>query len=320
MSFDVSALAAYTEQNADKLIAATILTPETAKLIEANGVVLAGVKSSEQIGQMETDATFQTGACGFSPSASTVFSKRVLTVGDIKIEESLCYKDLEAKYTQKMLTAGATYENPEDFNFYEFWVNRKVAQAANAIEKALWQGDTASGDGQLNKFDGFIKLIVNATDEIDANDGTHGLAQVTVAGGGITQTNVISVLQAIINATPLEVKQQADFRVFCGHDIIELANLKIYADNKFHYDTTDPNSITIPGTQYKAVAVNGLNGTQKLFGMRMSNMYLGTDLLSDQTSVQVWYEKKDNAIDYRNAFKLGVQVGITKQCVKFIPA
>jgi hypothetical protein len=320
MAFDVSALSNYTKEEADRLKAATILSPKTAKLIEQGGNILANVKSSEKIGLIETDAVFQADSCSFNSSGSTVFTQREVVVGDIKIEEELCLKTLEKKYTQKMLTAGANYDNPEDFNFNQWWIERKIAMAAQAIEKALWQGDTASGDGQLNKFDGLIKQITGAADEINANHTDFITAVITTAGGGITQANVISVLQAMVKATPTAIKEQGDFRVFCGYDVIEMANLALYDANKFHHTANNAEEFLIPGTNIKAVAVSGLNKTTGLFGLRLSNIYLGTDLLSDTTEVKVWHSVDNNTMRYRNAFKLGVNVALTDECVKFIPA
>lgn len=320
MSFDVSALSAYTKENEAKLAAKTILSPKTAALIEQSGNVLVEIKSAEKIGSLETDAVFQAGSCGFNSSGSTAFSQRTLTVGDIKVEEQLCYKDLEAKYTQKMLTAGATYENPEDFDFYSWWIDRKIKHAANALETAIWQGDTASGNGQLNKFDGFIKLITGATDEVDANDTDYLAAVITVAGGGFTTSNAIEAMQAVVQAAPQAVRESEDFRVFVSPTHLLYASLQLYGANKFHHKDGELTEMVIPGTNSKAVAVPGLAITSGIFGMRLSNMYIGTDLVSDTTEVQAWYEKKDNAICYRNAFKFGVQVAFTNECVKLIPA
>jgi hypothetical protein len=321
MSFNVAGLSAYVKDNADKLIAATLLGTKTAKLIEQYGTVLTEVKSSEKIGLLETDATFQDGTvCGFSSSGSTVFSQRSVVTGSIKIEEELCLKTLEAKYTQKMLSAGAQYDKPEDFDFNQWWADRKIQKAALALETAIWQGDTASGDGQLNKFDGFIKQIVAASDEINANATPFVSAVVTVAGGGITETNVIECLQGIVRATPKQLKEADDFRVFVGYDVIEKANLALYTANKYHHDSNDDQEFMIPGTKVKAVGVGGLDATKGMFAIRMSNMYIGTDLLSDTTQVKVWHNHDEEKTRYRNAFRYGVNVAITSECVKFIPA
>ncbi len=38
----------------------------------------------------------------------------------------------------------------------------------------------------------------------------------------------------------------------------------------------------LPGTTIKVIAVAGLNGTNKVYAMRLSNMFLGTDLLNEE--------------------------------------
>jgi len=318
MSFSVATLAAYVKDNSDILLTKTVLSPKTAKLIEAGGTVLTGVKSSERIGIFDTDAVFQAGACGFTPSGTTAITQRSVTVGDIKIEESLCYKTLEAKYTQKMLTAGVLYDNPTDFNFYQLWVDLKIAAASRALDVAIWQGDTGSGTANLNKFDGFIKQIVAASDELDAN-ATPYIATPITAVAGITSSNVIAALQAVVKRTATEVKQSADFRVFIGYDVLESYTLALQAANLYHYKPENSEEITIVGTNVKAVAVAGLSAATGMFGMRLSNMVVGTDLLSDQTQVEVWYDKADQAVNYRNAFKYGVGIAFTNEVTKFIP-
>ncbi len=104
MGFDVSALANYTKENEALLVTSSVLGSKTASLIKSAGNVMVGVKSSEKINIMQTDAIFQDGAaCGFNASGSTTFTQRTVTPGKIKVNEALCPKDLEAKYLQKAL-------------------------------------------------------------------------------------------------------------------------------------------------------------------------------------------------------------------------
>jgi len=112
MGFNVSALANYTEQNAALLVTSSVLGAKTATLIKSAGNVMVGVKSSETINIMDTDAIFQSGgSCGFTASGSTTFTQRTVTVGKIKVNEALCPKDLEAKYLQKALPTGSMYDS-----------------------------------------------------------------------------------------------------------------------------------------------------------------------------------------------------------------
>ena len=47
--------------------------------------------------------------------------------------------------------------------FEQEYSEKKAKTIAAQLETALWQGDTASGNVNLNKFDGLVKLIGAAT-------------------------------------------------------------------------------------------------------------------------------------------------------------
>ena len=90
MSFNVSALSNYTIENQDQLVSAAVLGAKTATLIKTQGNVMVGVKSAEKINIMDTDAVFQAGGtCGFNASGTTTFTQRTVTIGKIKVNESL---------------------------------------------------------------------------------------------------------------------------------------------------------------------------------------------------------------------------------------
>ncbi len=94
---------------------------------------MVGVKSSEKINIMETDAIFQDGAsCGFSASGSTTFSQRTVTPGKIKLNESLCVKNLEAKYLQKALPTGSMYDS---IPFEQEYSEKKAKTIAAQLEQ-----------------------------------------------------------------------------------------------------------------------------------------------------------------------------------------
>jgi hypothetical protein len=154
MALDLSALTNYVKENELQLTSAAIFSAKTASLIEARGNVQVGIKSAETINVMTTDAVFQAGgSCGFnSSSGTTTITQRTLTVGKIKVQESICPKTFEAKYTQKALREGSSY----DYMAYAAeYSAQKVQRIGAALETAIWQGNTASGDGQLNKIHGY---------------------------------------------------------------------------------------------------------------------------------------------------------------------
>lgn len=316
MAFSVSSLAAYTEQNEKQLVMSSVLGSKTASLIKDQGNVMLGVKNAETINIMDTDAFFQSGAsCGFNASGTTTFTQRTVTVGKIKVNEALCMKDLEGKYLQKALPAGSQYT---EMIFAEDYSNRKAAKIAEQLEVALWKGDTASADGNLNKFDGIQKLVTAAGGSVvDANTSTY------ITGGpiaSITVSNVIAVFDAIYTAIPAKVVAKDDITIFCGMDVFRLYTVALKNANLFAYnlDIKADSEFFLPGSTVKVVAVQGLNGTNDLYAMRISNLFIGTDLLNEEERFEIFYAKEADQIRYVSEFKMGVNFAFPDEIVKFI--
>lgn len=316
MAFSVGSLAAYTEQNEKQLVMSSVLGSKTASLIKDQGNVMLGVKNAETINIMDTDAFFQSGAsCGFNASGTTTFTQRTVTVGKIKVNEALCMKDLEGKYLQKALPAGSIYT---EMVFAEDYSNRKASKIAEQLEVALWKGDTASADGNLNKFDGIQKLVTAAGGSVvDANTSTY------ITGGpiaSITVSNVVAVFDAIYTAIPAKVVAKDDITIFCGMDVFRLYTVALKNANLFAYnlDIKADSEFFLPGSTVKVVAVQGLNGTNDLYAMRISNLFIGTDLLNEEERFEIFYAKEADQIRYVSEFKMGVNFAFPDEIVKFI--
>jgi hypothetical protein len=391
MAFDVSALAAYTKDNQDSLISKSLFDAKTQKVIVANGNVMTEVKSAEQINVLDTDAVFQAGGtCGFSSSGTTTFTRRAVTVGKIKVHESLCPKTLESKYLQLKLKAGSI---PQEIPFEEVYSNLKAGKIAEQLETALWQGDTGSGTANLARFDGLIKLLDAAgtmavangktgtgtftsttgaatvtgqssafTSEVGVGDklysgsvliGTvasiasdtsltlaaNGAAAVTTASyaivpaaslnfaspilatAGITKTNVRAAVDTVWRSIPARVKGKNDVAVFVGWDVFETYISKLIDDNNFVYTAGNnvqaEGEIVIPGTNYKIIAVHGLDNTNRIFAMRLSNLYLGTDVLGEEDNFEIFYAKEAMEVRFVAELKIGVNVAFPNEVVSF---
>jgi hypothetical protein len=310
MALDLSALTNYVKENELQLTSAAIFSAKTASLIEARGNVQVGIKSAETINIMTTDAVFQAGGtCGFSSSGTTTITQRTLTVGKIKIQESICPKAFEAKYTQKALREGSTY----DYMAYATeYTAQKVQRIGAALETALWQGNTGSSDGQLNKFQG-IGTIINALGFGGAGDPINGnSANVTT----LTSSNVIAAVDAVFAALPAALLDKDDVVIFCGNDTFREYVIALRDSNLFHYPVDAANmELVVPGTAIKLIGVNGLNGTDYLFGLSMSNLYLGTDMLNEQDRFELFYAKEADEMRFVVEFKMGVQVAFPDEVV-----
>jgi hypothetical protein len=315
MAFNVAALTDYTEQNEALLVTSSVLGAKTASLIKSAGNVMVGVKSAETINIMDTDAIFQSGvSCGFNASGSTTFTQRTVTVGKIKVNEAMCPKDLEAKYLQKALPTGSMYDS---IPFEQEFSEKKAKRIAAQLETALWQGDTTSVNVNLNKFDGLIKLVNAASGVVDANVSTF------ISGAPlstITAANVISIFDGVYRAIPATIVSYDDVVIVCGMDTFRTYTIALKNSNLFNYaiDVKADNEFVLPGTTIKVVALQGLNGTNDVFAMRLSNLFLGTDLLNEEEKFEIFYAKEADQVRFVSEFKMGVNFAFPDEIVKFI--
>jgi hypothetical protein len=263
---------------------------------------------------MDTDAIFQSGAsCGFNASGTTSFTQRTVTVGKIKVNESMCPKDLEAKYLQKALPTGSMYDS---IPFEQEFSDKKAKRIAAQLEIALWQGDTSSVNVNLNKFDGLIKLVNAASGVVDANTSTF------ISGAplsSITAANVISIFDGVYRAIPATIVSADDVVIFCGMDTFRTYTIALKNANMFHYtvDVKADNEFVLPGTTIKVIAVQGLNGTNDILAGRLSNLFLGTDLLNEEEKFEIFYAKEADQVRFVSEFKMGVNFAFPDELVKF---
>jgi hypothetical protein len=276
---------------------------------------MVGVKSSETINIMDTDAIFQAGgSCGFNASGATSFSQRTVTVGRIKVNEALCPKDLESKYLQKALPTGSMYDS---IPFEQEFTEKKAKRIAAQLETSLWQGNTSSVNVNLNKFDGLIKLITADSSVVDANVSAF------ISGAPlstITAANVVSIFDGVYRAIPATIVSYDDVVIVCGMDTFRTYTIALKNSNLFHYqiDVKADNEFVLPGTTIKVVALQGLNGTNDVFAMRLSNLFLGTDLLNEEEKFEIFYAKEADQVRFVSEFKMGVNYAFGDEIVKFI--
>lgn len=318
MALSFSGLSAYTKELVQPLLTSAVTEAKTQQMILDGGIVLTGVKGPTALPTMDTDAVFATQSCSFDPSGTTTFSEVVLTPGKIKVEEKICPKDLEAYFTAQALKAGSTYEDFGNADFQAAYLAKKNARIASQLETAIWQGDSASATANLNKFNGLQKIIA-AGSPIDANvSGYTGVATITT----VTSSNVVAATEGIYKAIPAAVMAKGDVKIWVGYDWYRLLILAYRALNLFSYNPQDVNaqSFILPGTNVEIVPVNGLNGTGDAYAISLSNMAIGVDLEAEENNYKMWYSVDNNDVRFRAEFKVGVAVGFTTECVKFIAA
>ncbi len=312
MSFDVSTLPAYTEQNAMDLIIKSVAGGRLANY--AN--IQDGVKGPTTINILSSDVVFQADGCSRSASGSTALSQRTITPGAVAIHEDLCMTDLAAKYTAVMLKQGLTNEK-EEIPFEELYFQEKVAKLQKAIEVADWQGDTTSGTANLSKYDGLNKIIAAAT-------AVNGNPSAITTGTGITSANVIGIFTGMAELMPEDIMDADDLKLFCGMDSFLKYQKAIADGNYFHYVVDGDFTAELPLIGFPNVTVCATPGLSGLtngnsYLMRASNIYVGVDLPDEESNdVRSWFDLNDRIYKVSMAFRRGVNVAFPDQIVEFL--
>lgn len=320
MAFSLGSLTAYVEQNTDVLLVKSIFGAKTADILSREGTMMTGVKSTETINLLATDTIFQDGAnCTRTPSGTTTVTQRTITPGSIAVVEDLCIADLNAYYINQTLRAGWTNDLP----FEAKYTDAKAMTIAKQLEIAIWLGDTNSGNANLSRFDGYIKLIDAATNEVLSNTAPYIAGGAISAGTGITTSNVKAIVDAMWLALPADIQGYDDIRIFCGWDVFNTFIAAFRDQNLFNFAPTgsevkiENGTVIVPGTSYRLTAVHGLDGTNRLFAGRMYNFVAATDLLHEEEKWKLMPDQFDNYLRFQAYFRFGVNVAFPDQIVSF---
>ena len=290
----MTSLTAYVEQRRLPLIKEAVLKAKSASLFNLQ----TDIKTSAALNLLSTDVQFGDGlTCGWNEAGAQTLSQRILNTGNIKINMSYCDKEMLKYWTQYQVRVAA---GQKTLPFEEDFVNAVVENVKAAIETAIWQGDTASHTNNLKYFDGLLKILGAAEGTID----------VQIAG-----TSAYDDIMAVYNAIPEKVLDGASILV--GADMFRKFIQELVASNYFHYSGESLNGeIFLPGSQVKVIAVNGLNGTNKIVaGQLDKNFFYGCDMMNDEEKFELWYSQDFREFRLAIEFNAGVQVAFPDEIV-----
>lgn len=301
MAYNVQSLTDFVNEQKLPILRASIMESKTVELFKSN--IQVGIKHSEALNLMSVDPKLQDDSVGSAVDGNSdvKFEQRILTVAPIAVREFYDPKELNTKWTNSQVKAGSS---DNELAFEKEIVDEVTKKVAIKNEKALWQGDKSSSNGDLNKFDGFLKVI----------DGSTGTTVMTAST--FTSVNAISLIDSVYATIPMEILNQADTAIFMGWDYFRTYTTALKNANLFHYgvDAVD-GEITVPGTNLKIYALNGMNGSKRIEAGRISNFYIGTDLLDEADTATANYLDTVERVKLKIAFKLGTQIAFPKEIV-----
>lgn len=306
IGFVVSDLTDYVDQNKTNLMSLTKIVGETGKIMN----IQAGIKSAEALQILTVDPIPQSiSGCTFTPSGSTAFTQRTITVKPVAFHDKYCLKNLEAKWTQKLLKPGSTYK-AEDMP--QVIIDEIMKSIQARIETMDWQGNTGSGSSYLNVYDGLIKIIDAATATVN-----HA------APSTYNATNCRAIIKNCITKIPAPLKGKPEMKFFMGYDAAETYRQALMDANLFHVatGTGDQHGLMAEGSVHQIIPVHGLDGTNRIFVLNPDNAVQGCDMENEEEVYEVWtFTDGTNSIGFKDEFKRGWQIGFPEEIVEYTNA
>jgi hypothetical protein len=303
MAYSFAGLTSYTDQERLPLITKAVFSARSASLFTKQ----VGIKFAAALNLMDTDALIQGGdTCGYESSGTTAFTQRNITVGRMKVQETLCPRSLEQYWMQTQLTAGSTYDGVP---FEQAFSEQKALRIAEALENAIWKG---------NAYFSGVNQLLNAASGSTISGNTGAVS----ASVGVVTNNAISIFDGIYNQIPQAILTRNDLVIFCGWDNFRTLLGAFKASTAVMYNQVDlaglaDGDIMYPGTNVRVIAVPGLTGTNRIVSSYLGNFHLGTDLLSDEEQFSIWFSKDNDQVRFQASFKCGVQLAYPDLVVDF---
>ena len=292
----ITSLPNYVEEKRDSLIAEAVLGAKSAKLFTLE----TDVKDSKALTLLATDVAFGDGStCGWDDAGTQTLSQRIIKVGKIKVNMSFCEREMLSKWmgSEVRVAAGA-----ESLPFEETFTSELINSINEAVETAIYQGDTASSNNNLKHFDGLLKILGAEAGVVDVDAASESTA--------------LDKVREIYNNIPEKAFSRGEVVILVGMDTFRSMVGNLVDKNLYHYNPGAPEGeVVLPGTNCRVIGVNGLNGTKKAIAASLKNIFFGTDMLNDMETFKLWYSDDNQEFRLAVKFNAGVQVAFPDEVV-----
>ena len=228
------------------------------------------VRYKSNIQSMAGSTLVKDATCDFTDAGTLALTEKVLEVKPLQINIDLCKQNLVSSW-ESMSMSGPGAPPPASFEDYVIsYMGEIIAQG---VENSIWQGVTAT----TGEFTGFLGAAVGYL-----LPGVDGTVIQSTASGAYTASNIIANLQTLTTDMAANVPN-----ILAKEDTHIYMNPKTYA---FYISAVSTlgyvNAYNMNGDYepvfegYKIAVCPGMPDNQ-LVAAERSNLYFGTDLVSD---------------------------------------
>lgn len=262
----------YSGDHAGQYIAAALKSANSLDYL----TVLENIKFKRNITKVAGASLVQDSSCDFDEAGTLTLTERILEPKNFKINTDLCRETVLQDWQAAQMSAGAHNSDLSD-DFAAFVISYMSATIADHIESNVWAGNTSTA----GQFVGFMHagngLFENdaAIVEADASGG---------AGTAFLSTNIIANLQLALASVPSTVYTKEDLYIYMSPKSYRLYISAISALSAFPFNHMGQYTPEFEGV--KIAVCNGMLD-DKLAVAQKSNLFFGTDLISDTTEIKL---------------------------------
>jgi hypothetical protein len=236
---------------------------------------MENVKYKQVIQRLEgsgiADAT-----CDFTAAGTLALTEAVITPKSLQINMDICSENLLSSWESLQMKAGAG--SPPPVSFDDYVISHMGGLISQGVETSIWGGN----DAVAGEFTGFNTAAVG---QLVTNATVVDIANVGGAATAYTAANIIENLQNAAAAIPSAVYMKEDLYIYMSPKTYRLYISAISALGYVNaYSMNGDYDAVFEGL--KLAVCNGMLDDQ-LVCAEKSNLYYGTDLLSDTTRIDL---------------------------------
>lgn len=275
-------LGAYCRENGEMLMKQAFLGNETAQHV----TVYPEVKDQLPLLTAQMNTVVQPGnPTAWNPTADAFSLKpKILQVKPWKVDLDIIPQQLEAKYYAKVArTQPGSDPYMLDNSFEAFIMGEVIKRVQDDLERIIWHGDT-TGSAPLSVADGFFKLI---TAEVTATNLTESDTDI------VDTANAVQSLENMWTGLDDRLKI-AGAKMYMSHTIFNAyqTNYRATHGDVAHNGQFQKRFLELSGGLCELVPLRAMAGSNRVVLDPVGILAIGTDLVSDATTIRVEREKR----------------------------
>jgi|TARA_B100001758_G_C18411716_1_gene616255 hypothetical protein len=270
--------------------------------------IIENVKFKSNIQRMAGSGVVADATCDFTDAGTLALTEKVLEPKNLQINLDLCKKTLLDSWEALQMRAGAGAPPPPSFEDYVISYMGEII--ADATEESIWEGTAVAGkfNGFLGAATGYLLPGVDATVIQSSASAAYSAANI-IANLQTLTADMAANISPILRKEDLHIYMNAKTYAFYVSAVSTLGYVNAYNMNGDYEPVFEG---------YRIAVCPGMADNQ-VVAARKSNLFFGTDLVSDHTRITLMdMANLDGSDNMRLVarYSAGVQTGVGADIVR----